>query len=227
MFPVLEFAILLFVLYLLSKGVTQNLSFLMHRALRSRKLSIYAIAFFLFPGTLIHELAHFLTAHLLFVPTRDMEFMPKLRGEEVKLGSVKIAKTDIFRRTLIGIAPLIVGLAIIFFTVWYVISIGKTQDVLYVGVVMLCIFLVGNTMFPSRKDLEGIWPLFISLVLFLLVLIFMIFWQHVPFASVERFFSPVTKYTSVGNTYLFVVVIADGIFVFALRLLQTLQRKSI
>ena len=72
----------------------------------SEKAAVILFSILFFPGTLIHELAHWLMAKLLFVPTSSMEFIPQIQGGSIKLGSVSIAKTDPLRRLLIGVAAL-------------------------------------------------------------------------------------------------------------------------
>src|SRR5438105_14179391 len=103
----------LFALFLLSRVLTRLLSVFFHRITRSQTITIYLIALLFFPGTLIHELAHFFMARLLFVPVANMEFIPKLNGSTVKLGSVSIARTDPIRRLLIGMAPFFIGTSIL------------------------------------------------------------------------------------------------------------------
>lgn len=145
----------LFVLFLLSRTLQKKLSLFLHTLTRSIKLTVYLMAFVFFPGTLTHEIAHYLMAHLLFIHTGKMELFPKLEGESVKLGSVEIGKTDPFRRLLIGVAPFLVGTSIILLTL----SIAQTQN--YWGniwallAILYILFEIGNTMFSSKKDLEG------------------------------------------------------------------------
>src|SRR5581483_9511260 len=100
-------------LFFLSSQITQRISGFLLKVTKNQSTSIAILAFFFFPGVVIHELAHFIIATLLFVRTGDIEFVPKIEGDRVKLGSVQIAKTDPFRRALIGVAPVLVGLFLI------------------------------------------------------------------------------------------------------------------
>src|SRR5438045_1842305 len=99
----------LLILFFLSRLLTRNLSSLLYHTTRSQKATIYLMALLFFPGTVIHELSHAIMAGLLFVHTGHIELWPKLEGQHVKLGSVAIAHTDIFRRFLIGAAPFFFG----------------------------------------------------------------------------------------------------------------------
>lgn len=119
-------------------------------------VGLFSVLFF--PGTLIHELAHWMMAKLLFVHTSKMEFFPQIQDDAIKLGSVSIAKTDPIRRLLIGVAPVLVGLSTLLGILWSIqnffgyFSSYPWWAWLGLGYV---VFVTGSTMFSSRKDLEG------------------------------------------------------------------------
>lgn len=135
-------------LYLLSRRVTSKV----FRLIRN----YYLFALLFLPGTFVHEIAHFLVALFLFVPVGQPEFMPKKQEGGIKLGSVPIGKCDPIRRTLIGIAPIIFGLGILFVSTFYV------HNLILLGFI---VFEIGNTMFSSKKDLEGIIPVIAVIIL--------------------------------------------------------------
>jgi hypothetical protein len=120
---------------------------------RSQTTTIHLLAILFFPGVLIHELGHFLMASILLVPTGEIEFFPKIQEGGVKLGSVAIARTDPFRRLLVGVAPVVSGLGILFLASYYLSPLWpfSWRDFLF-GYIL---FEVGNTMFSSKKDMEG------------------------------------------------------------------------
>lgn len=110
------------------------------------------------PGTLIHEMAHLLVAGVMLVPVGDISLMPEIRENGVKLGHVEIAKTDFFRRALIGFAPVFVGMGILVGMVYFANSQFFSQGSYPIWLILILFYLVvviGNTMFSSRKDLEG------------------------------------------------------------------------
>lgn len=123
------------------------------RFTRSTAFTIHTLALIFFPGVLIHELGHFFMANILFVPTGEIEFLPKVQEGGIKLGSVTIASTDPFRRFLIGVAPVISGIGILLLASFYLTPLWplswKTAVFIYI------LFEIGNTMFSSKKDLEG------------------------------------------------------------------------
>src|ERR1700681_939898 len=96
---ILLFLFEVFILFLVSRLMTRVLSF----------LPIFLISFIFLPGIIIHELSHLLVASILFVKTGEIEFMPQVQDEGLKLGSVSIAKTDPIRRFIIGVSPIILG----------------------------------------------------------------------------------------------------------------------
>lgn len=128
-------------------------------------LGTYFFAILFLPGTFVHEISHFLTALVLLVPVGQIELMPEKFEGGVKLGSVPIGKTDPIRRTLIGIAPIIFGLGLIFGILYYVYKHNLYTMPIIVVLVALMSFEVGNTMFSSKKDLEG------AMIAFILVAI--------------------------------------------------------
>lgn len=75
--------------------------------------------------------------------------MPKQTEEGIKLGSAQIGQTDFIRRAIIGFAPVFLGLSIILGTSFFLSSWWSVIIVLFV------LFEVGNTMFSSKKDMEG------------------------------------------------------------------------
>lgn len=124
---------------------------------------MYLVALLFLPGTFLHEIAHYLTALLLRVPAGAITLWPRLIGNDAVFGSVKIAKSDPFRRFLIGIAPLLVGLI----SLMAVIHFGKDIELtpVYLKIVLLgfLIFEIANTMFSSDRDMEGSLALFLTI----------------------------------------------------------------
>jgi len=74
--------------------------------------ALYVYHFILLPGTLLHELAHWLFAKLLGVKTGRFSLMPERRGNVARFGAVQIAASDPIRASLIGAAPLLIGMLV-------------------------------------------------------------------------------------------------------------------
>ncbi len=161
-------------LFFLSKEVTKAVSQIFFSISKNEHVSVHSLAFLFLPGVILHELSHLLVASILFVPTGEIEFLPEVRGNEVKMGSVAIAATDPLRRFLIGVAPFLFGLLVILLLFWYVplrVFFSWSTALLLYGTFQIC-----NTMFSSRKDMEG--AIGITILFFLLIVILLFF--HVP-----------------------------------------------
>ena len=152
------------ILGILSSRLTQLSFTVLMRLTHSRTISITILTIILFPGTVIHELSHLFTAEVLGVHTGTLNLAPEsIEGEEVQSGSVQVAVTDPFRRTLIGIAPTITGMVTISILSWY---LSHTQQFI-IGIALLYLILtISNTMFTSKEDLKGVLPVAITLALF-------------------------------------------------------------
>lgn len=168
----------LFLLFLSSRKISNSVFLFILGITKSKKLSILFLSALFFPGTFIHELSHFLMAKALFVQTGKIELIPSLDKDGLKLGSVQIAQTDLLRRFLIGIAPLIVGSGILItilygFTQWvnfeFLLDSIKNMTIFILS--LYIVFVITNTMFSSKKDMEGALGLGI-LILFVLTVIF-------------------------------------------------------
>lgn len=94
----------------------------------------------LFPGVIVHELSHFFVASLLFVPTGEISIFP----EEKKIGSIQVAKTDPIREALIGLAPTLIGTAVIL----AIFSFANPKNIFW----LYLVFAINNTMFTSESD---------------------------------------------------------------------------
>ena len=206
----------------------------------STKSGKVAYAIFFFPGVMIHELSHFFAAAALGVPTGEIEIFPREMFGGVRLGSVKVAKTDIIRNALIGSAPLLVGSTVLFSllkvrfplifesaSVEAVSEIFSTQkdwiDLLF----LYLLFAVSNTMVLSKSDREGLLPtlLFTGAILITTAVVSR---SAVNQEIIER---TVTKVFSSLATTFSLVALVNGIFllpfVIAVKVLEKVRRKRI
>lgn len=163
----------LFFLFLLSRELTRALSYLFYRFTRSTTTTIYLLAILFLPGTFIHELAHYFMAIVLFVHAEGLELIPKLQEHGVKLGSVQIARSDPFRRLLIGMAPFLFGTLIIFGLLYAAETNHMFSHLWFVLLLGYAVFEIGNTMFSSRKDMEGALELLVGVFIVILFLYFL------------------------------------------------------
>lgn len=156
------FFVELLVLFFTSKFLVKSLSQMFYSFTHSKGITVRMLALIFFPGVVIHELSHFLMAEVLFVKAHEINLVPSIDGDNVRLGSVQISKTDIFRSMLIGLAPVLFGGALLGLLSWYTLNDISIQSVFsswfsvakYLAIIY-GFFVIANTMFSSKKDVEG------------------------------------------------------------------------
>ncbi len=209
--------ILWLILFFLSRRLTKAISSFLHRITKHKKLTVYFMAIFFLPGTLIHELAHIFMAELLFVPTGKMSIIPEILGSEIKMGTAEIGRTDPIRRFLIGVAPFIFGNIIIFSTVYLTFKNNLISNTFLVILLSYIIFQISNTMFSSKKDMEGAVQLFAILAIILLIVLLagirIDTGQFSILSDIEILFQKV-------SLYLLIPVIFDSIILIILKIIN-------
>jgi hypothetical protein len=205
---------------LLSKILTISLAKIFFKITKSQKITINLLFYFFLPGTIVHELSHFFAAGLLFVRTCEIEFQPKIDEENVRLGSVSIESCDPIRRALIGVAPVFVGMSIIFGLLLYLQNLGN--NFLLQLLIFFIIFEVSNTLFSSRKDLEGTLELLL-IVLIISISLFIIkpyFWQTILIFSEKK---EIVNFFKGGDFFLLLPLFFDALVIL---LIKTFIRKA-
>lgn len=185
---------LLALLFLLSRALSQHLGILIYKLTgHDHEWTVRIMAFLFMPGTVVHEFAHAAVASGLGVYVGDIDLLPKVEGKYVKLGTVQIAQTDPFRRFFIGVAPIVLGLVVIFLILFLFQKFEP--EFAWWGIVFgyYIIFEIGNGMFSSRRDMEGAVELLIALivvagVLYLLGVRFSLDWLQNFIISASSFF---------------------------------------
>ena len=214
MFYVVLFLTQLLLLYFFSKRLQASISRFFYKLTKSQKWTAYLIALLFLPGTFIHELSHFLTALLLFVPAGKLDLIPKYDGETVKLGSVSIGKVDPLRSFLVSIAPFVFGMGIIF-SVLHVSLINQFIKTWWGALITgLIVFEIGNTMFLSKSDLKAGLKLIFLFLIFFIIFYFLGFRISINFLFSDQAIDIIKK----ANLFLLVPLGVDfiGILIFSL-----------
>jgi hypothetical protein len=212
------FFVELILLFFLAKIVQKKLSHFFYKTTHSIKATVYLMALLFFSWSLIHELAHFLMAGILFVPVHHMELFPKIEEDYVKLGSVTMAKRDPFRRFLIGIAPFLVGVTLMLGIIFYAIQNNLYSNIAFALLIAYVVFEIGNTMFSSKQDMDGALELlvavgFLGLVLFILGL-------RIPIHP-EQIFTPIVVEVFIkGSLFLLIPLTIDALLIGFFRLFK-------
>ncbi|MBP9669957.1 hypothetical protein KBD75_01000 [Candidatus Woesebacteria bacterium] len=133
-------------------------------------IGLYSLVFL--PGTIIHELSHWIVAEILQVRTGEISIFPdEDHGDSnQRLGSVATESTDPFRGFLIGLAPFVSGLLILV-VLGQLLSRG--WDIYAWWQLILIVYgiiVVGNSMMISSSDRKS-WPFIVIFFILIGILI--------------------------------------------------------
>ena len=166
-------------------------------------------------GTIVHEVAHFSAATILRVPTGELSVMPQLetvnngKSKQVKAGRLEIVETDPFRQTLIGLAPMVIGLIIIYLIGKLLLPdislILNSKFLIHNSLVIYFLFIISVTMFSSRQDLQSL--IFIGPIILLVLVSLYLIGVRVFFE--EKLTMQITVVFSDLNLYLIIAGLTD------------------
>jgi hypothetical protein len=166
------------------RWITQHLQELSMRWVGDPDVALTLYFVILLPGVVVHELSHWLMASLLGVRVRKLAIGPvrKARSKRVSLGSIRVGKVDPVRASLIGLAPLLGGSAVILLIGHFVLGVGELTEAVIAegvdgilvgvnhlvhvadfGLWLYLIFAVSNAMLPSVSDMVTVRPVLIFL----------------------------------------------------------------
>jgi hypothetical protein len=215
---ILFFLELLF-LFFISQKTTQSIAYAFYKITRNQKITIFFFAFLFLPGTIIHELSHAIAASILGVRVGKMDLMPEYIQGGLRLGSVQVGKTDIIRNFFIGIAPFISGTILLLIIIYLVLSFSLIASFGIIILSLYSVFAIANTMFSSKKDMEGAIEFFILVTVFLLVFYIL----GLRFDAINwNFLSLFNHLFKIGSYYLLVPI---GIDLFIIIVTKMLYRN--
>lgn len=149
---------------------------------RSERAGIVLYSILTLPGTILHELSHFLVAEILQVRTGEITIIPSFDDSgsvrEERLGSVATADSGLIRGFLIGIAPFVTGIGSLI-VMGYYLEIGWSAYPWWVIALLIYgLIVVGNSMLISRSDRKT-WPV---IAIFLLLIVTASYWSGLRLA---------------------------------------------
>jgi len=150
-------------------------------------------------------------AKLLLVRVGRFSIRPKKHEQEVVLGSVAIEKVDIVRRLMIGAAPVFFGIIILFLAIYISVSNTFYKDWKITFFVSYLVFSIGNTMFSSKKDIEGAWK--VALATVLIFLVFNVFGVRFYFENDSVLMVKIVEVVKLANLYFLVPIFIDLVIV--------------
>ncbi|MEZ4636504.1 MAG: hypothetical protein R2856_16350 [Caldilineaceae bacterium] len=180
------FAILLLILAWMSRQVGLLTQEIVYRITGSADLAMVVLFLLYLPGILIHEMSHWLMAKILGLKTGKFRVWPRKKGQHIGMGSVSVSSGGAVVDSLVGLAPLIVGSALVAMvgsqvfqgnmlpTVWqggdwwpntqaWISTIARQQDGFLWSYLL---FTVANAMLPSSSDREPLRSLLLYIVVF-------------------------------------------------------------
>lgn len=182
--PLVALAATLLALLFVKRWITRSLQEVSIRWVGDPDVALVIYFVLVLPGVVIHELSHWLMAKLLGVRVSWPKIGPvrKGRSRRVSLGSVRVGKVDPVRASLIGVAPLLGGSAVILLVGNLVLGVGELTsamtgqglEVILDGLEQVVrvadfwlwlylIFAVSNAMLPSESDMAAVRPVLIFL----------------------------------------------------------------
>jgi hypothetical protein len=182
--PLIALAVTLLPLLGAKRLITRFLQELSMRWMGDPDVALMIYFVVVLPGVVVHELSHWLMAKLLGVKVSKPSIGPvrKGRSRRISLGSVRIGKADPVRASLIGLAPLLSGTAIILLIGILVLDVGnlagaaiaqgpeailvRLEQALQVADFWLWLYLVfaiSNAMLPSEADMIAVRPVLLFL----------------------------------------------------------------
>ena len=157
-------------LYLTHRKMTSELSDLLHRLGGNQNWLIWVWSVVFLPGTIIHEISHFLAAAATGTRTGRIEIFPEFienlleennhpRG--VSLGSVQVARMNPLQGFIVGLAPFISGTALLIWLSSLIQISYQAQNIYPLLLQAYLFFVIANSFFPSWSDIRQALPLFI------------------------------------------------------------------
>lgn len=164
--------ILIIVLSALRQRLVYELSGTTLLLFGSTRPGVMLYSLLVLPGTIIHELSHWITAEVLLVRTGEITIFPGADDDtgQKRLGSVATQRTGPLRGFVIGIAPFISGLAILLVLGRLLADGWGNYSFWALALLIYGIMVVGNSMMISASD-RRTWPFIIILVLLIAILI--------------------------------------------------------
>jgi hypothetical protein len=126
-----------------------------------------------------------------------------------------VGNTDGLRKIIIGIAPLLFGLAVIILSIYFFLKLHLMNQWWALPALTYLVFGVGNTMFLSKKDLEGFRVLLVILLVSTLLLRVLVVAGFVSFP--QEFTPSVVDFLIQTNIFLLVPVAIDVLVILLLK----------
>ncbi len=155
--------------------MTKELSRLIHRLGGNQNILVWVWSLIFLPGTVIHELSHFLAATATGTRTGKIEIFPEYLEDSVggkrhvALGYVQVASMNPLQGFIVGIAPLVTGIILLVWLAPMIVTHYYSGDTLLLFLKTYLFFTVANSLFPSWSDVKQTIPLVIITLIILVI----------------------------------------------------------
>lgn len=210
------------VLYLISRRSIYELSSVFRHVVKSRTVHFWFLTIFFLPGTILHEMSHFLVASALGLRVRDLQIFPRFEEGNIRLGQVLYEKRDVFRGIVVGVAPFFGGLG--FFLVLYYFKLFPSSVWGYNLLFGYLVYTVSTMMFSSKQDLKD--AVFIIPFILLIAVVFYILNIRIDVAiGNAKFVRGAVNLLKHLNLYLFIAFALNIGLIALIKGVQSLVRR--
>lgn len=225
----------------LSRAVSLRVQAIIYYLTGSGDLASIGIFLLLLPGVFLHEGAHWLAARLLGLRAGKFRVWPTKQGAYIGLGSVSVERADIWRESLVGVAPLVAGNLVLALIGWQVFATPTLLTALAAGELAAAfnsfgsgvrtsdglawayaIFAIGNSMMPSASDREPLKP--VLLYAFFAALIYGI--VGLPLTLLEQLLGWIAPAIEISVGALVFLIVLDGLVWLTLWPIEWLLRRG-
>lgn len=208
----------LIILFFVVRLTTKELFIFLWKITNNKKVSYSIITAIFFPGTLLHEISHFLMAIILRLKVTEISIFPEFKKNNILLGSVQYEKKDFLRGILVGIAPIIIGF--VFFFLLFFFRLFPAENIYMNIFIIYLIFSVSSTMFSSRQDLvDLIYVIPLCLIIWFIVYIF-----NINIVSLSKdILLKLSDFIIKVNFYLLISILINFSLLIILKLIKTIM----
>lgn len=211
----------IFLLYFISRLVINDLFHVLRLFIRKERIVFTIVTMLFLPGTIIHELSHFIVAISLMLRVREVSIFPKFEENYIRLGSVVYEKKDYIRGILVGIAPIFAGL----FFFWFIghFNLFNYGGTLLEAVLVYLIFVVSSTMFSSKQDLVDL----VFIIPFIILIIGVIYIFNINLELIfknQYLLNGILSFVGAVNRYLLFTILANIGFITIFRMIRGIKR---
>lgn len=207
----------------LSRQLSLQIQMLLHLITRNGDLTIILLFLLLLPGIVIHEVAHWIAAYFLGLKPSKFRVWPKKQRQHIGLGSVSVKGGKLWQESIVGMAPLLAGSALLALIAEYIfnaqqfsLALGEQRWIESITVFQQALlapdgilwayllFAIANAMMPSASDREPLRPLLFTAIL-ILGLYLLIGLPVAPFTLLLNWLAPILH--NITNAFIFTIAL--------------------